>query len=165
MTMTRKLKWSSSALLSLFALGCNNEVADTEGTLYSFECKSGTCHLSEKTDSAEEKSDSADAPKRAFLTQNEGRILTVCPAEKAGFECRPLTCDPNAPCSRLGGPDFVCEKNLCQAPDRALTPADKLALCLAKTGPFERTTKQLERITLARACTGDCKLPAACLKP
>lgn len=143
---------------TLLLFGCSNEITDTEGKTYTFVCKAGVCTLNEKTEG-----DSKDAG--VFVTNADGRILLVCPADKPGFDCRPLTCDPSAPCSRLGGAEFTCENSLCQAPTRPLTPADRLALCLAKTGPFERTPVQLERLTLARACTGDCTLPASCQKP
>lgn len=156
--MIHPLKWLGCTLLCLTTLGCKNEVTDTEGTTYSFDCKSGACTLREA-------SDDDSKSRRTYVTNTDGRVLLVCPAEKAGFDCRPVACDPSTPCGRLGGADFTCENSLCQAPARQLLPPDKLALCLAKTGPFERTPKQLERITLSRACTGDCTLPAACLKP
>lgn len=166
--MMHSLKSFTWAPLALLLLGCKNEVTDTEGRTFTFDCKSAICTLSEKPDDSKQTSVSKqpkDDGKLTFTTNTEGRVLLVCPAEKPGFECRPLACDPSTPCSRLGGSDFTCQKSLCQAPGRPLSPSDRLALCLAKTGPWQRTPAQLERLTLARACTGDCVLPASCLKP
>lgn len=142
-------------LAALAGISCKNEVTDTEGRTFVFDCKAEDCTLASK-----DASNDSSAP--AFSLQSEGRVLLACPAESPGFDCRPLTCDTPAPCSALGGAPFTCEKSICQAPDRALLPADKLALCLAKTGAWKRSREQLERLTLARACTEDCVLPAVC---
>jgi hypothetical protein len=150
--------------LTFVLFGCNNEITDTEGQTYTFECKTRECILREKSDSKKKAEDDSRSA-ATFMTNAEGKMLLVCPADIPGFDCRPLTCDESSPCSRLGGAEFTCENALCQAPERPLTAADRLALCLAKTGRFERTPQQLERLTLARACTGDCVLPASCQKP
>ena len=160
--MMHRMKSFTWTPLALLLLGCQNEVTDTEGRTFTFECKTGTCTLSEKSDVSNE---TKENEQRSFSTNAEGRVLLICPAEKPGFECRPLACEPSTPCNGLGGSEFTCEKSLCQAPARPLSPSDKLALCLAKTGPWKRTPAQLERLTLSRACTGDCVLPASCLQP
>lgn len=87
-------------------------------------------------------------------------MLTVCEHNQE-FSCRPLVCDSNATCGRLGGSAFRCEGQRCVA-GRALATQDKVAACLAGMGEFRGTPAQLERITLARACTGSCTLPAVC---
>lgn len=139
--------------------GCESEIKDTEGRHFRFDCQKAECTLTELDAKGNEKGTSPYVPRAT------ARILAGCPVEGTGFECRPLVCDSSSVCSRLGGPDFVCEKGLCQAQARDLTPEDKLALCLSGTGEWERTAHQVKRLTLARACTGDCTLPAACRKP
>lgn len=147
-----------SLCLSLLTLGCTNEVTDTEGRTFTFECAASECVLSEKSD------DESNAGP-THVARAEGRILVRCPAAEPGFDCRPLICEDSSACSRLGGAEFNCENGLCQAPDRELSSADKSALCLAGTGDWKRTPEQLRRVTLARGCMGDCFLPAACRKP
>lgn len=164
--MTYRLRWFTFPPLALLSLGCAKEVKDTEGSTYSFECNGGSCALTKLKGLKEENGGTKSADEKpTHRTENEGRVLLACPTDRAGFDCRPITCDQATPCARLGGADFTCEKGLCQAPARPLLSTDKLALCLAKTGAWRRTPEQLERITLARACTDDCQLPANCLVP
>jgi hypothetical protein len=143
----------------LILIGCTNETRDTEGRDFTFECRTGECLLTK----VEKTGDAPAAP--THLPDKDGRILTVCSQEATDFSCRPLVCDDSTACSSLGGGEFLCSKGLCQATERDLTAADRLALCLAGTGEWKRTPEQLRQLTLARGCMGDCFLPAACRKP
>ncbi len=149
-------------ILSALGLsGCTNEITDTEGRTFSFDCKSGACILT-PTSSADEASGDASR----YQVRSEGRILQVCPEKKAPFDCRVLKCDGSRVCSSLGGQDFLCEKEIRQAPERDLTPDDRLSLCLAGTGPWKPTPDQLELLTATRACQPpNCSVPSMCLKP
>ena len=155
MTSVKSFHFALLFPAALALLACKNEVTDTEGRTFTFDCKNGNCHLSPLEENAAKSS-------AAYIAQNEGRVLLVCPVENPGFDCRPIACDETTPCSGVGGPSFTCEKRVCQAPDRSLTPADKLALCLAETGDWKKTPLQLERLTMARACTDECVIPAIC---
>jgi len=149
----------SLILLVLFATtACDNTVSDTEGRAYEYKCASGDCSLTQKPPSAE-----GDAKK--LRIQRESRILSVCDAPD-NRSCRPLRCESSRACSALGGREFTCTKDLCQASTRELSGVDRFALCLAETGPWTRSVPQLERTTLASACRPpSCHLPDQCMRP
>lgn len=148
----------------IVAAGCNTKVTDTEHRTFSFECGGAGCELTLQA-MPNDKPQSEASPHQ-FTVYSETRVLTACPRQEseADFDCRPLTCETSALCSQLGGREFACENALCQAPERGLAFADRLALCLATTGHWRRTPLQLERLTLARACRPPCFLPANCLQ-
>jgi hypothetical protein len=132
--------------------GCQSKLSNTEGHAFDVRCEGTRCSLAR------------DGNPSGYRVESGGRILTACPAGGSDFDCRPLRCEDSGACSKLGGAGFSCVHALCQAPAQELTSADRTALCLAGTGPFERTPLQLERVTTARACRGDCTVPAGCLR-
>lgn len=147
-------------LFSLGTAGCVNEITDTEGRTFSFECKSGACILTQT------KSGDGDDAGMRHTVHHDGRILQVCPEKEAPFDCRVLKCDAARVCSALGGGEFVCEKEVCQAPEREITADDRLSLCLAGTGPWLPTPDQRELLTMTRACQPpNCTVPSGCLAP
>lgn len=148
----------SITVLTLGLTGCQREIANTEGEVLSVACTGSNCTVTKPSEGA----NSPDEPLK-YAINKEGRILTACPQEGSPFDCRPLRCESGTICAQLGGPTFECEKALCQAPKRSITPKDRTALCLATTGKWQRQPLQLERVTLSRACRGTCQVPAACL--
>lgn len=138
--------------VSTFSLGCSVRFEDAEGQVYEAECetksKARTC-VARAEDGAE-----------AFLDVS-GRYLSICTSRTDPFSCRLLDCKDESTCG-LGGPDFECVRGRCEATARIASPEDRVRACLSGTGPFRKTPAQLERLTLARACSGACVLPAAC---
>ncbi len=153
-------------LLSLLTISCTSEITDTEDRVFDIKCKKGKCILTLKRNSAGAPGTiNSKSPHASYVTEKSGRILKVCRHPKNTFECRALHCASSSTCSQLGGAEFACEKKLCQAPQRALTAKDKVALCLAGSGKWQRTPRQLELFTLSQACTPPCELPGACMSP
>ena len=150
---SRRFRQVLAIALSTFVVACQSRVADTEGNAFDVECEGTTCSLVPSKESDE----------KSYRVRREGRVLTACPAAGDDFECRPLRCEESAACAKLGGVGFQCSKGICQATAQDITSADRVALCLAETGPFRRTALQLERVTAARACRGACTVPAACM--
>lgn len=163
---------------ALLLVGCNEEITDTEQRTFRIDCgKRETCALLLRDAVSDGPDDASDTDKHdhlgsrepqspEFTLNAETRILRVCPnpgAEAAA--CRALACESSSPCSRLGGPQFTCISGLCQATAREIESADRVALCLAGTGAWERSRPQLERYTLARGCRPPCEVPAACRQP
>lgn len=146
----------ASLTFALFGtVGCTTKFGDTEGRHYEAECETrpdGTPHCTIRG--------VAGAP--GELDRN-GRYLAICDQANDPFSCRPVTCEAEATCQALGGEEFKCVERRCTASSRSTTSGDRVSACLAGTGPYQRTPEQLERITLARACTGNCVLPAACM--
>lgn len=150
---------------ALFSLACEREVSDTEQRVFAVECTDRACILTLEHRSPDTTAGDDANTEEAFIVHDKDRVLSVCPALQADFDCRPLTCTSSAVCSKLGGGGFRCENGLCQNSDRDLTHADRLALCLAETGLWKRSPNQIERLTLARACHPPCVLPAQCRQP
>jgi hypothetical protein len=150
------LALSASSLL----LACQTQLKNTEGDVFDISCAASNCTLQLVS---EQKAKPKDKKPARYVVRNEGRILTACPPDSQDFDCRPLRCETGSGCSQIGGAAFGCQKGICQAPERKITPEDRTALCLAETGQWKREPLQLERMTLARACRGDCEVPAACL--
>lgn len=141
-----------SLFLSILLPSCTETVMDTEGRAYKTECREGVCELSlENGDS-----------KQTFRVDARGSLLSVCPSAAEDFACRPVTCGSSSVCVTLGGDEFACSGRRCVANDRPMTPEDRVGACLAGTGAYQGTPEQLARITMARACTGSCTLPAVC---
>lgn len=171
---------------ALLLIGCNQEVTDTEERTFRIECEENDCILIHDVDDAQSRDDDANGGDGSgdtrqasdeaarqesisntdFVVDENTRILRACPAAGGkAAACRALTCGSGSVCSRLGGPEFSCVSGLCQAADRDIQSADRIALCLAGTGPWERSRTQLERYTLARGCRPPCEVPAACRQP
>jgi hypothetical protein len=146
---------SSLVALTLFAgTGCTTKFADTEGRLYEAACDTSRNGIPEcsvrRVDGTSE------------ILDRGGRYLAICEQSGDPFSCRHLACETGNLCQLLGGDDFDCVEKRCLARSKPLTTEDRVRACLAGTGPYRRTPEQLERITLARACTGSCALPATC---
>ncbi len=163
--------------LTLLSCGCSQEVHDTEGRVFEPVCKEGACSLllqstvsSDAPEDAAPDSDSRkekDASSTNWEVRRQGRILTACPSQgpQHGYDCRPITCETGSVCSKLGGSGSLCQADLCQNPNREITRRDRLALCLAGTGAWEKSRRQRTRITLALSCRPPCEVPGKCRAP
>jgi hypothetical protein len=137
-------------------LGCGDlSFVDTEGQRYVADCSSTPCRVERVVRDR----------KVAADVQKNGKYVTICDPQGSPFSCRPVACEDGALCARLGGSEFSCERGRCVADTRPMAPEDKVTACLAGTGSFVNSARQMERITLARACEGSCTLPAACEGP
>lgn len=144
------------ALCLLVTFGCSTEVRDTEGRSFAVSCHDDTCSL-------EPSGTRESAPAPAWARAQPGRLVLACPTERAdGRDCRPLLCDGDRVCSRLGGAHAECVKGLCQKPGTPLAADDRLALCLAETGAWSGSPLQRSRTALAMSCRPPCSVPAEC---
>jgi hypothetical protein len=135
----------------LTTLGCNDEIKDTEQRAFSIECKKGKCQLVQ------------DTPPATLAVRTSGRLLVACPEDGSQpIECRALTCDGNSVCQELSGDYASCRGGLCQLDRRPITSDDRLALCLAGTGPWSGSPEQRSRVALALGCRPPCDVPAQC---
>lgn len=135
----------------LATLGCSAEVRDTEGRVYSVECKREKCALVQRDATA------------TLAVRTTGRLIVACPEDGSQpTECRALTCDGNSGCQKLGGDDASCIDGLCQVEGRPLTSDDRMALCLAGTGAWSGSPEQRSRVALALGCRPPCEVPDQC---
>jgi len=139
--------------------GCARSASDTEGRTFDIACRKAKCALEPAAAATPTPADPEPwAPFRS------GRVLLACPPGERGDgrECRALTCDGNAVCSKLGGERFACLEGLCQDSEHAVTSEDRLALCLAGTGAWSGSPEQRSRFAIAQSCRPPCEVPAVC---
>lgn len=162
-----------AALVSFgtFLAGCDVAAHNTEGQTFSAVCEDQRCALNWMH----------DGQSVPYAIHESSRILTACPASdltqggprspdalssvSEELDCRPLVCEGERECTTLGGSEFSCVRQICQATQRPLSPRDVMSLCLAGTGPFTRKPSQIERLSFARSGARLGQVPAACRQP
>lgn len=151
----RRLGSLVGAMATVALLGCTREVQDTEARTFAITCEKNECALDPIPPTG-------TTPWQAV---HPGRVLLACPEVAGdGRECRPLACDSDAPCTRLGGERMECLGGLCQNKTSEVSDEDRMALCLAGTGAWQDAPEQRSRMAMAMSCRPPCSVPAACLQ-
>ena len=149
----RRLTTLMAALAAMTLLGCTREVQDTEARTFAITCEKNECSLDP----------TPPAGATPWEAVHPGRVLLACPEGAGdGRDCRPLACDSDAPCTRLGGEQMECVGGLCQNKTNDVSDEDRLALCLAGTGAWQDAPEQRSRMAMAMSCRPPCSVPDAC---
>jgi len=157
------------ALLAVGLTGCDDKggptvVTDTEGRRFAMSCDQSECSYERKTGGPVSKA------KSLVDVQTAGRVVGICDVSVLGEpepgDCRALVCKTDAECPPMHGLEAGhCVNQLCTSPEKELTSADAVLLCLAGTGLGLSAPKQVERYAMAMNCGSPCVVPAPCRQP
>jgi len=141
-------------------------VKDSEGRAFTVRCNEAETSCSLSPAAGVKLAEGAHAVLKA-----EGRMVAACDAvgEEAQVhpaDCRPLSCEKDADCPPVHGPNTgSCLNQLCVDPAHEIGPNDAVMLCLAGTGPGHAAPRQVERYALGLNCGTPCVVPAPCRQP